>query len=73
MTVVFDWDVKPQIKQTNPLAWKIFILKGQSRFKFCFKQGKEQHCDMSLVTRKHVFGVFDQVRLKSACSAAEHS
>ena len=31
-------------------------------------QGQHQ---MSLVTRKHVFGVCDQVRLKLACSATE--
>ena len=29
--------------------------------------------DLSLVTRKPVFGIFDQLRLKAACSASETS
>ena len=31
------------------------------------------HFNMSLITRKPVFGVSDQVRLKPACSATETS
>ena len=30
-------------------------------------------CHLSLITRKPVFGVFDQVRLNPACSATETS
>ena len=34
---------------------------------------KKGHSDLSLVTRKPVLGVSDQVRLKPACSASETS
>ena len=34
---------------------------------------KENNENMSLVTRKPVFGVYDQVRLKPACAATEAS
>ena len=37
------------------------------------KREKRIHNQLSLATRKPVFGVFDQVRLKSACSATETS
>ena len=49
----------------------------------CWYRSKSVHCfwtpisfsptllEMSLITRKPVYGVFDQVRLKPACSATE--
>ena len=45
------------------------VTTGQVRFNFSFTA--EEH--MSLVTRKPVFGVFDQVRLKPVCSTKEAS
>ena len=46
-------------------------IQFQFRYHVCFKAGCVN--DMSLVTRKPVFGVCDQARLKPACSATEAS
>ena len=36
-----------------------------------FEPRRSKNCNMSHITRKPVFGVYDQVRLKLACSAPE--
>ena len=40
---------------------------------YCVKPLSRNSYQMSLVTRKPVFGIFDQVRLKPSCSALEMS
>ena len=48
------------------------IFPGPTTERVCINQqqrAEPMHHDMSLVTRKPVFGVFDQVILKPACAA----
>ena len=56
----------------RPLRWSLNCREGQS---WDDQHHQEQiHCDdLSHVTRKPIFWVFDQVRLKPVCSATETS
>ena len=73
MTIVVDWDVKPQIIQPTLPGRKspktIFLVFFCDTSHFC----DMSHMYLSDDTTKRVFGSFDQARNKPACAAPEAS
>ena len=51
--------------------WHVTVLPSLLQFSFCIRLVVFSVLYMSLVTRKPVFGVCDQVRLEPACSVTE--
>ena len=52
---------------------ELYIASSSNKHLYCFPGWLTLVINMSLVTRKPVFGMFDQIKLKLGCSASEAS